>query len=160
MQIAVPFLLPGAAFASLMSLLRLDHPVLAYALDPLVLAGVLAFCFCLRVAAKKAAASSRRRVPRLLYGLGALCFLALAIALAPLSYAESHASGNAAISVTVGFLAFYCAIAGVLFLGRALMRGPKRQAFWVFLPRWLLDTPRAGTATPATRRGDQHPPDE
>ena len=91
----------------------------------------------MRVAAKKAAAASTRPVPRQLYGLSGLCFFALAVVLARLSYAESHASGNAAISVTLGFLAFYCAIAGVLALGRALARGPTRLSFWVFVPRWL-----------------------
>ena len=92
----------------------------------------------MRVAAKRAAAASTRPVPRLLYGLAGLCLLSLTVVLARLSDAESHASGNAAFSITFGFLAFYCAVAGVLSLGRALTRGPKRLAFWVFLPRWLL----------------------
>jgi hypothetical protein len=123
-----------------MKLLMLDYPLAAYALGLPVFAATLAFGLCARIAARKAAAASTRPVPRLVYGLFGLCFFALTVALAALSYAESHASGNAAISVTVGFLAFYCAIAGVLWLGRALMRGSKRVAFWVFLPRWLLDS--------------------
>jgi hypothetical protein len=150
MQIMMPFVLPGAWFASLVSLLKLDYPLAAYALSPLVFAGVLAFGYCIRVAAKRAAAASRRTVPRLIYGLAGLCFIGLTVAVAPLSYAYSHASGNAAISVTFGFLAFYCAIAGVLCLGRALVRGPKRLAFWVFLPRWLLDSQRSETRTSST----------
>ena len=157
MQITVPFVLPGAWLGSLASLLRLERPLAAYALSPLELVGALALGYCIRVAAKTAAAISAHPVPRLLYGLAGLGFFALAVALAPLSYAESHATGNAAISVTLGFLAFYCAIAGLLSLGRALTRGPKRLAFWVFLPRWLLDAQRAGTETSEMRRPDQAP---
>jgi hypothetical protein len=82
--------------------------------------------------------------------LAGLCFLALTVVLALLSYAFSHASGNAAVSVTFGFLAFYCAITGVLCLGRALTWGPKRLVFWVFLPRWLLDSQRSARQMSAT----------
>jgi hypothetical protein len=126
-----------------MKLLMLDYPLAAYALSLPIFAATLALGFWLRIAAKKAAAASTRPVPRLAYGLSGLCFFALTVALARLSYAESHASGNAAISVTLGFLAFYCAIVGVLSLGRALMRGPKRLAFWAFLPRWVLESQRS-----------------
>ncbi len=133
-----------------MSLLRLDHPLAAYALSPLIFVGTLAFGYGMRIAAKKVSAASRRTVPRLVYGLAGLCFFGLTAVLAPLSYAYSHASGNAAVSVTFGFLAFYCAIAGVLCLGRALIRGPKRLAFWVFMPRWLLDSQLTRTQTTST----------
>jgi len=139
MQVTLPFVLPGAWLGSLESLLRLDHPLAAYLLSLPGLAGMLAVGYCLRVAARKAAAASTRPVSRLVYALAGLCFLGLAVALAPLCYAESHASGNAAVSVTLGFLAFYCAIAGTLALGRAVTKGPRRLAFWVFLPRWLQD---------------------
>jgi len=147
MQVTLPFVLPAAWFGSLMSLLRLDNLLAAYALSPVMVAGTLVFGYCVRLAAKKAAAASRRTVPRLVYGSAGLCLLALTVVLAALSYAYSHASGNAAVSVTLGFLALYCAIAGVLCLGRALTWGPKRLAFWVFLPRWLLDSQRSGTHT-------------
>jgi hypothetical protein len=150
MQIIVPFVLPGAWFASLVSLLRLDHPFAAFALSPLIVAGALAFGYCMRVAATKASAASRRTVPRLIYALAGLCFIGLTVLLAPLSYAYSHASGNAAISVTFGFLAFYCSMAGVLCFGRAVIRGPKRLAFWVFLPRWLRDSQPSRTRTSST----------
>jgi hypothetical protein len=149
MQIIAPFVLPGAWFGSLASLLRLDHPLAAYALSPLIFVGMLAFGYCMRIAAKKASAASRRTVPRLVYGLAGLCFFGLIVVLATLSYAYSHASGNAAVSVTFAFLAFYYAIAGVLCLGRALIRGPKRLAFWVFLPSWLLDSQQSRTPTPS-----------
>ena len=142
-QIAA-FFLPLPWFASLESVLRLDHPLMAYALSPLLLVVTLALGYCMRVAAKKAAGASRRSVPRSLYGLAGLCFVALAFVLAALSYAESHASGNAAVSITFGFLAFYSGIGGVLSLGRALARGRKRLAFWVFLPRWIVDSQRSG----------------
>ncbi|HXB46127.1 MAG TPA: hypothetical protein VNW50_00085 [Streptosporangiaceae bacterium] len=72
MQIIVPFVLPGAWFGSLVSLLRLDHPVAAYALSPLILAGTLAFGYGMRIAAKNVSAASRRTVPRLAYGLAGL----------------------------------------------------------------------------------------
>jgi hypothetical protein len=150
MQITLPFVLPGAWFGSLMSLLRLDNLFAAYALSPVMVAGTLALGYCMRLAATKAAAASRRAVPRLVYGLAGLCFLALTVVLALPSYAFSHASGNAAVSVTFGFLAFYCAIAGVLGLGRALTPGHKRLVFWVFLPRWLLDSQGSGTQMSAT----------
>jgi ABC-type Fe3+ transport system permease subunit len=61
------------------------------------------------------------------------------------SFAYSHASGNAAASVTFAFLAFYCTIAGVLCLGRALIRGRKRLSFWLFPPRRLMDSQRRPT---------------
>jgi hypothetical protein len=125
-----------------------------FALSPLIFAATLAFGYYLRVAAKKAAAASVRTVPRLVYGLAGLCLFALTVGLAPLPYAYSHASGNAAVSVTFGFLALYCAIAAVLCLGRALARGPKRLAFWVFLPRWLLNSQRTGTRTSTTSESD------
>jgi hypothetical protein len=150
MQIAVPFILPTSCIAALGSLLRVEHPLLALAVSPLALAGALAIGYCMRVSAKTAAAASTWPVPRWLYGPAGLCFLALTVVLARLSYAESHASGNAAFSITFAFLAFYCAIAGVLCLGRALIRGPKRLAFWVFLPRWLLDSQRSRTRTSST----------
>ena len=137
MQIAVPFLLPMFWFASLWSLLKLDYPLLAWVLGLPALVGALAFGYLMRVAAKKAAVASTRPVSRLLYGLTGLCLFALMVLLAQLSYAESHASGNAAVSITFGFLAFYCAIGGVLALGRALARGPKRLSFWLFIPRWI-----------------------
>jgi hypothetical protein len=137
MQIAVPFILPTFCIGALGSLLKLEHPLLAVAVSPLALAGGLAFGYYMRVAAKAAAASSARAVPRRLYGLGGLCILALTVVVARLSYAESHASGNEAFSITLGFLAVYCAIGGVLHLGRALARGRKRLIFWVFLPRWM-----------------------
>jgi hypothetical protein len=98
---------PGAWFGSLVSLLRLDYPFAAYALSPLILAAVLAFGYCMRIAARTLAAASRRTVPRFVYGLAALCFFGLTVVLVPLTYAYSHASGNAAVSVTFGFLAFY-----------------------------------------------------
>jgi hypothetical protein len=137
MQIAVPFMLPMFWFASLWSLLKLDYPLLAWMLGLPALVGALAFGYLMRVAAKKAAAASTRPVPRLLYGFTGLCLFAVTAVLARLSYAESHASGNAAVSITFGFLAFYCAISSVLALGRALARGSKRLSFWVFVPRWL-----------------------
>jgi hypothetical protein len=137
MQMAVPLLLPMFYVGSLVSLLKLDHPVLAYSLSPLLLVGVLALGYCFRVAARAAAAASRRLVPRWIYGLAALCFLALIVVFARLAYAESHASDTEVASITLGFVAFYCAIGGVLLLGRALVRGPRRTAFWVFLPHWL-----------------------
>jgi hypothetical protein len=142
MQIVLAFVLPAAWIGSLMKLLALDHPLAWFALGLPVLAATLALAFGLWLAARKAAAASTRRVPRLVYGLAGLCFLALAGALAPLSYAQSHASGDAYFSVTLGFLAGYCAIAGVLGLGRAVVLGPRRLAFWVFLPRWLQDAER------------------
>jgi len=144
MQIAVPFILPTSCIGAVGSLLRVEDPLLALALSPLALAGALAIGYGMRVAAKTASAASTWPVPRWLYGLAGLSFLALTVVLARLSYAESHASGNAAFSITLAFLAFYCAIAGVLCLGRAFIRGPKRLAFWVFLPRWLLDSQRSG----------------
>jgi hypothetical protein len=140
MQITLTLVVPAAWFGSLMKLLALDHPLAWFALGLPVFAATLALAVGLWLAARKVAAASTRRVPRLVYGLAGLCFLALTVALAPLSYAESHASGNAYISVTLGFLAFYCAIAAVLGLGRAFVGGPKRLAFWVFLPRWILDS--------------------
>jgi hypothetical protein len=142
MQIVLVFVLPAAWVGSLMKLLALDHPLAWFALGLPVFLASLALALGLWLAARKVAAASTRRVPRVLYGLAGLGFLALAAALAPLSYAQSHASGNAYLSVTLGFLAFYCAIAGVLGLGRALVRGPKRNAFWVFVPRWLQDAQR------------------
>ena len=72
------------------------------------------------------------------FGMAAAA-LGLAAVLGPMAYGESHTNGNAAISVTLAFLAFYCVIAGVLGLGRALVWGPKRLVFWVFLPRWVQD---------------------
>lgn len=137
MQIAVTFVLPCFCFGALGSLLKVEHPLVALAVFPLALAGALALGYWMRVAAKTVAAASTRPVPRPLYGLAGLCLIALTVALARLSYAESHASGNAAFSITSGFLALYCAIGGVLALGRALARGPSRLAFWVFVPRWL-----------------------
>jgi len=139
MQIALPGVLPVAWLGSLGSLLRLDDPLLAYALSPVFFVGTLGLWLGLWAGAKKVAAASTRRVPRLVYGVAGLCFLGLAAVLGPMAYGESHANGNAAISVTLAFLAFYCVIAGVLGLGRALVRGPKRLVFWVFLPRWVQD---------------------
>jgi len=156
MQIAVPLVLPLAWSVSLMSLLKLDDPVAVDTLSPLILAATLAFGYCMRIAANKAATASTRPVPRFAYGLAGLCFFALTVVLAPVSYAYSHVSGSAAISVTVGFVAFYCAIAGVLCLGRALSWGSKRLAFWVFLPRWLLDSQRPGTEASAMRPLGRH----
>jgi len=63
-------------------------------------------------------------VPRLVYGPAGLCFLVLTVVLALLSYGYSHASGNAAVSVTFGFLACYCTIAGVT----GSMRRPRCNA--------------------------------
>jgi len=157
MQILLPAVLPGGWFASLMSLFKLDHPLLALSLSPLGVVGMLALWYYLRLAAKEAAAVSTHPVPRFLYALAGFGFLALAVVLAPLSYAQSHAGGNAAISVTLGFLAFYCAIATVLCLGRAVVRGPRRLAFWVFLPRWLQDAEGSEMKTHAERQPDQQP---
>jgi hypothetical protein len=148
MQIAVPFFLPIPWLGSLESILRLDHPLMAYTLSPVLVALALAVGYAFRVTARAVAAASRRRVPRAIYGLAGLILIAVAIILARLAYAESHASGNAAISITFGFLAFYSTIGGVLSAGRSFVRGPKRLAFWVFLPHWILDSGRVET-TPA-----------
>jgi len=145
-QIAVPFFLPLPWFGSLEIILRLDHPLMAYALSPLLLAGALALGYCIRVATRTAAAASRRPVPRPLYALAGLCLTALAFVLARMSYAESHAGGNAAISITFGFLALYSTIGVVLTGGRSVARGPKRLAFWLFPPRWILDSEPSPTA--------------
>jgi hypothetical protein len=150
MQIAVPYLLPMFCIVSLVSLLKIEHPLLTLVASPLWLGGGLAFGQLMRVAARTAAAASKRPVPRWLYALAGPCFLALMVELARLSYAQSHAAGNAAFSIILGFLAFYCAIGGVLALGRAVVRGPRRLAFWVFLPRWL-DSP----TRPAEKRTAQ-----
>ena len=137
MQIAVPFVLPMFCVVALASLLKLDHPLLGYSLGPLELAGGIAVGYCLRFAARAAASASARPVPRWLYGLAGLCFLALTVMFARLSYGDSSGSGNEAASITLAFLALYCGIGGGLSLGRALASGPKRKIFWVFLPRWL-----------------------
>ena len=137
MQIALPLILPTFSIGALVSLLRLEHPYVALAVGPLALAGALALGYYIRVASKRAAAASKREVPRWLYGSAGLCFLPLTFVMGRLAFAESHATGNEAFSITLGFLAFYCAIAGGLFLGRALARGPKRLIFWIFVPRWL-----------------------
>jgi hypothetical protein len=146
MQIAVPLLLPIPWLGSLESILRLDHPLMAYTLSPLLLAGALALGYAFRVAAMTVAAASRRRVPRPIYGLAGLSLIAAAVILVRQSYAESHASGNAAISITFAFLALYSTIGAVLSAGRSFVRGPRRLAFWVFLPRWILDSGQARTA--------------
>jgi hypothetical protein len=146
MQIAVPFFLPIPWLGSLESILRLDHPLMAYTLSPLLVAVALAVGYAFRVTARAVAAASRRRVPRPIYGLAGLCLIAAAVILARLSYAESHAAGNAAISITFAFLALYSTGGAVLCAGRSFVTGPRRLAFWVFLPRWVLDSGQARTA--------------
>ena len=147
------FVLPGLWLGALGSLLKVEHPLVALAISPLVLAGALALAYWIHAAHKSfsLAAMSTRPVPRLLYGLAGLCFFALAVGLARLSFAQSHAGGNAAFSITLGFLALYCAIGATLNLGRALTWGRSRLIFWIFLPRWLGGGPRPGQSTPATR---------
>jgi hypothetical protein len=72
MQIAVPFFLPIPWLGSLESILRLDHPLMAYTLSPLLVAVALAVGYAFRVTARAVAAASRRRVPRPIYGLAGL----------------------------------------------------------------------------------------
>ncbi|HXW47663.1 MAG TPA: hypothetical protein VEL03_22895 [Streptosporangiaceae bacterium] len=145
--------IPAFYIGALGSLLKLEHPLLALALFPLALAGGLALGYGMYRAGKTVAAASTQPVPRWLYGLAGPCFLALAVVASRLAYAQSHASGNAAASITLGFLALYSAVGGVLCLGRAIARGPTRMIFWVFLPQWACPERKPAQRKPRPRRG-------
>ncbi len=133
-----------------------EHASLAYFLIAVpVCTGVIAVFAAGSYAASRMAAVSVTRRPRWLYGLAAIGYAVL-VAIFARAVADHIAAGTANddswAAVAGGSLALLCAIAALLMLGRAVVPGRWRRAFWLYPPLWLDH--ELGTTTPAlpTRR--------
>lgn len=118
-----------------------------YLIAVLVCAALMAAFAAGSYAASRLAAVSVTRRPRWLYGLAAVLYsvpVAIFIRIAADHRAAHAANDDSWAAMTGGILATLCALAALLMLGRAVVPGRWRRAFWLFPPLWLdqeLGTP-------------------
>jgi hypothetical protein len=124
-----------------------EHASVAYYLVAVpVCAGVIAAFAAGGYAAGRVAAVALTPRPRWLYGLAAVLYsipVAIFIWIAADDVAAHAANGNSWAAMAGGILTTLCALGAVLMLGRAVVPGRRRRAFWLFPPLWLekeLDT--------------------
>lgn len=114
--------------------------MLYYVIGLVVVAGCGTTTILAYMAAARLAAISIRRRPRWLYGLYAIgyslpvvIFVRIAI-----DHVRAHSQNQGGWApVAGGLVATVCTLAALLMLGRALARGRKRRALWLFPPQWL-----------------------
>jgi protein-S-isoprenylcysteine O-methyltransferase Ste14 len=79
---------------------------------------------------------------RWLYSLFALCYAVPVALLVRAALQHAHTMNEDGWApMAAGMVATYCAIAGLIMLGRALAWGRARRAFWIFPPIWLDHEP-------------------
>jgi hypothetical protein len=118
-----------------------EHANVTYYLIAVPVCGALiaAFAAGSYVASRVAAVSVTRR-PRWLYGLAAILYgipVAILVRIAADHVAAHAANDNGWVATAGGLLATLCALGVVLMLGRAVVPGRWRRAFWLFPPLWL-----------------------
>ena len=91
------------------------------------------------------------RRPRWLYGLAAILYavpVAIFVRIAAEHIAAHTANDTSWAAMAGGIFATLSALGGLLMLGRAVVFGRWRRAFWVFPPLWLEH--ELGSASSAT----------
>ncbi len=91
-------------------------------------------------AASRLAAVSVTRRSRWLYGLAAVLYsvpVAIFIRIAADHLSAHTAKDDSWAAMAGGIVATLCALAALLMLGRAVVPGRWRRAFWLFPPPWL-----------------------
>ena len=120
---------------------RQDHASLIYYVIAIpVCAGVIADFAAVGYAGRRVAAVSVTRRPRWLYGLAAVLYTVPVAAFARIAAAHiaAHAENdNSWAAMAGGILATLCAAGALFMLGRAIVPGRWRRAFWIFPPLWL-----------------------
>jgi len=118
-----------------------DHAGLTYYLIAVpVCVGVIAAFAAGGYAASRVAAVSVTRRPRWLYGLAAVVYavpVAIFVRVAVDHNAAGAANDSSWAMTAGGILATLCAIAALVMLGRTVVPGRRRRAFWLFPPLWL-----------------------
>ena len=118
-----------------------EHASVTYYLAAVPLCGaVIAAVAAGSYAASRLAAVSVTRRPRWLYGLAAVLLsvpVAIFVRIAAEHVAAHTANDDSWAAMTGGILATLCALAALLMLGRAVVPGRRRRAFWLFPPLWL-----------------------
>ena len=118
-----------------------EHASIAYYLVAVpVCAGVIAAFAAGGYAASRLAAVAVTRRPRWLYGLAAVLYgipVAIFVRIAGDHVTAHAANDNGWAAMAGGILATLCALGALLMLGRAVVPGRWRRAFWLFPPLWL-----------------------
>lgn len=132
---------PGAIVIGILGNGRQEHAsVIYYLIAVPICAGVIAAFAAAAYAGRRVAAVSVTRRPRWLYGLAAgLYTVPVAIfawvAADQMTARTENASSWAAMAG--GIVATLCTVGALFMLGRAVVPGRWRRAFWIFPPLWL-----------------------
>jgi hypothetical protein len=133
--------LPAAIISAVVRNGGREHAGLTYYLIAVpVCAAVIAAIVASSFAGSRLAAVSVTRRPRWLYGLAAVLYAVPAAIFAWIAadHLNAHAANDGSWAATAGgILATLCAIAALVMLGRAVVPGRRRRAFWLFPPLWL-----------------------
>jgi hypothetical protein len=120
---------------------RQNHAsVIYYVIAVPVCLGVIAAFAAAGYAGSKLAAVSVTRRPRWLYGLAAVLYtvpVAILVRIAADHIAAHEGNDNSWAAMAGGILATLCASGALFMLGRAVVPGRRRRAFWLFPPLWL-----------------------
>jgi hypothetical protein len=120
---------------------RQDHASAIYYLIAIpVCSGVIAAFAAGAYAGRRVAAVSVTRRPRWLYVLVAVGYtvpVAIFVRIAADHVAAHTENDNSWAAMAGGILATLCAAGALLMLGRAIVPGRWRRAFWIFPPLWL-----------------------
>jgi hypothetical protein len=119
---------------------RQEHARFIYYLIAIpVCAGVIAAFAAVGYAGSRLAAVSVTRRPRWLYGLAAVLYSVPVAVFARIAadHMAAHAENNSWAAMAGGILATLCAAGALFMLGRAVVPGRWRRAFWIFPPLWL-----------------------
>jgi hypothetical protein len=132
---------PIAIVFAILSNGRQEHASVVYYLIAIpVCAGVIAAFAAASYAGRRVAAVSATRRPRWSYVLAAVIYavpVAVFVRIAAHHIAAHSANDNSWAAMAGGILATLCAFGSLLMLGRAVVSGRWRRAFWIFPPLWL-----------------------
>jgi len=120
---------------------RQQHASISYYVIAIpVCAGVIAAFAAGAYAGRRVAAGSVTRRPRWLCGLAAVVYavpVAIFVRIAADHIAAHAENDNSWAAMAGGILAMLCTSGVLLMLGRAIVPGRWRRAFWIFPPLWL-----------------------
>jgi hypothetical protein len=132
---------PAITVIAIVSNGRQEHASAVYYLIGVPVIVVLNCGFYLAVAAaSRLAARSVHRRPRWVYGCLAIacCAPAAIVIRLAIEHDQAHTLNEGGwASLAGGLLATYGVLGALLMLGRAVVPGQRRRAFWLFPPQWL-----------------------
>lgn len=132
---------PAITVIAIVSNGRQEHASAVYYLIGVPVIVVLNCGFYLAVAAaSRLAARSVHRRPRWVYGCLAIacCAPAAIVIRLAIEHDRAHTLNEGGwASLAGGLLATYGVLGALLMLGRAVVPGQRRRAFWLFPPQWL-----------------------